>query len=222
MVAILVAAAGAGASAGTPAAPEPAYLSHDYSGGNVYSILPPGENELVTGPQLLAFEAGQQRPANSNDQLVKYAGLLYGAPKPTDATLRRYYHRETFGISPGQVVRTEHPSASVPVAIYRDRFDVLRHYGEGTLSAFLGPSCANEQMDHDQLLLTGYTPTERPPGAVPGPPARPGPPRRRAPPSRTRTIRPRPPPSGTRPSATRYLESSTRRPQQCPRMQLPP
>jgi acyl-homoserine lactone acylase PvdQ len=38
--------------------------------------------------------------------------------------------------------------------------DVLRHYGEGTLSAFLGPSCADEQMDHDQLLLAPYTPQQ--------------------------------------------------------------
>ena len=35
--------------------------------------------------------------------------------------------------------------------------DVLRHYGEGTLSSFIGPSCADEQMDHDQLLLAPYT-----------------------------------------------------------------
>src|SRR5207248_10094048 len=35
--------------------------------------------------------------------------------------------------------------------------DVLRHYGEGTLTSFLGPSCADEQMDHDELLLAPYT-----------------------------------------------------------------
>ena len=36
--------------------------------------------------------------------------------------------------------------------------DVLRHYGEGTLSSFIGPSCADEQMDHDQLLLAPVHP----------------------------------------------------------------
>jgi acyl-homoserine lactone acylase PvdQ len=36
--------------------------------------------------------------------------------------------------------------------------DVLRHYGEGTLSNFLGSSCADEHMDHNQLLLAPYTP----------------------------------------------------------------
>ncbi|HXC79208.1 MAG TPA: penicillin acylase family protein, partial [Candidatus Acidoferrum sp.] len=35
--------------------------------------------------------------------------------------------------------------------------DVLRHYGQGTLSEFLGPSCAFEQMDHDELLVAPYT-----------------------------------------------------------------
>ncbi|HVS67644.1 MAG TPA: penicillin acylase family protein, partial [Mycobacteriales bacterium] len=35
--------------------------------------------------------------------------------------------------------------------------DVLRHYGAGTLSEFIGPSCADEQMDHDELLLAPYT-----------------------------------------------------------------
>ena len=35
--------------------------------------------------------------------------------------------------------------------------DVLRHYGSGTLSNFIGPSCADEEMDHDQLLPSAAT-----------------------------------------------------------------
>jgi acyl-homoserine lactone acylase PvdQ len=35
--------------------------------------------------------------------------------------------------------------------------DILRHYGSGTLSSFIGPSCSDEEMDHDQLLLAPYT-----------------------------------------------------------------
>ncbi|HTW18717.1 MAG TPA: penicillin acylase family protein [Mycobacteriales bacterium] len=35
--------------------------------------------------------------------------------------------------------------------------DVLRHYGAGDLSSFAGPTCADEQMDHDQLLLAPYS-----------------------------------------------------------------
>lgn len=35
--------------------------------------------------------------------------------------------------------------------------DVLRHFGAGDLTSFAGPSCADEQMDHDQLLVAPYT-----------------------------------------------------------------
>jgi acyl-homoserine lactone acylase PvdQ len=35
--------------------------------------------------------------------------------------------------------------------------DVLRHYGAGRMSSFLGPSCENERIDHDQLLFAPYT-----------------------------------------------------------------
>ena len=38
--------------------------------------------------------------------------------------------------------------------------DVLRHYGDGHAEPFIGPSCADEQMDHDQLLLAPYTPAQ--------------------------------------------------------------
>jgi acyl-homoserine lactone acylase PvdQ len=38
--------------------------------------------------------------------------------------------------------------------------DVLRHYGAGTLSSFIGPSCSDEEMDHDELLLAPYTPAQ--------------------------------------------------------------
>ena len=41
------------------------------------------------------------------------------------------------------------------------QMDVLRHYGAGNLSSFLGPSCADEQMDHDSLLLGGYTTAQK-------------------------------------------------------------
>ena len=149
-------------------------------------ILPAGENGLVTLAQLRRFERTGKRPANSQDELAPYASLVFGAKTLTDATLGRYYLDESFGIPRGQITATEHPSPSVPVVIYRDRhdiphvygatdpamafgagyaqaqdrlflMDVLRHYGAGTLTSLLGPSCADEQMDHDELLLAPYT-----------------------------------------------------------------
>ncbi|MGN6250209.1 MAG: penicillin acylase family protein [Marmoricola sp.] len=163
----------------------PGYRVHDYADGQAMSILPPGENGLVNATDLLTFEATQQRPANSQDQLGKYAGLLYGYHDLTDATLSRYYDDESFGVRPADVTRTEVPGPGT--TIFRDThdvphihgttdaaaafgagyaqaedrlflMDVLRHYGEGTLASFLGSSCEFEQMDHDELLLAPYTP----------------------------------------------------------------
>ncbi|MCW2787016.1 MAG: Penicillin acylase [Marmoricola sp.] len=162
----------------------PGYRINDYADGQAMSILPPGENGLVNATGLLQFELTKTRPASSQDQLPKYANLLYGYPGLTDANLGNYFDDESFGIAPGDVTRTESPEAGVTV--YRDThdvphiygktdasaafgagyaqaedrlflMDVLRHYGEGTLASFLGSSCTFEQMDHDQLLLAPYT-----------------------------------------------------------------
>jgi acyl-homoserine lactone acylase PvdQ len=166
--------------------PPPTYLFHDASHAQVMQILPAGENGLVNLAQAEAFEQNGTRPPNSSDQQAPYFDLLYHQRGLTDADLSKYFFPETFGIPSGQLSRTETPSSSENVVIYRDRqdvphiygdsltsmaygagyaaaedrlflMDVLRHYGEGQLAAFLGPSCSFEQMDHDQLLATGYT-----------------------------------------------------------------
>jgi acyl-homoserine lactone acylase PvdQ len=171
-------------SSAPSSAPSHAYRADDYADGRAMSILPPGENGLVTTSDALKFESTQQRPPNSQDQLGKYADLLYGYPSLTDSTLHNYYVDESFGVRPADVTRTERPETGV--TIYRDThdvphvygatdatlafgagyaqaedrlflMDVLRHYGEGTLAGFLGGSCEFEQMDHDQLLLAPYT-----------------------------------------------------------------
>lgn len=166
------------------AAPSAAYRANDYADGRAMSILPPGENGLVNAVDLVNFELLKKRPANSQDQLGKYADLLYGYPSLTDASLGDYFNDESFGAPPGEIKRVERPTAGV--TIYRDTrdvphvygdtdqtmafgagyaqaedrlflMDVLRHYGSGTLASFLGGSCEFERMDHDQLLLAPYT-----------------------------------------------------------------
>ncbi len=178
----------AGPAAASAQQAAPTYRAGDYADGQARSILPPGENGLVNAPQALQFNATGARPANSQDQRAPYADLLYGAPGLTDSALPNYYADESFGVRPGDVTRTEHPSPDV--TIYRDGhdvahiygktveamsfgagyaaaedrlflIDVLRHFGSGTLSEFLGPSCADETMDHDQLLLAPYSPADR-------------------------------------------------------------
>jgi acyl-homoserine lactone acylase PvdQ len=164
----------------------PTYRFDDYAHGRASFILPAGENGLVNATQFAKFEKTGQRPAHSQDQLAPYENLEFGYRSLTDATIGKYYLDDSFGVKPGQITRTEHPSPKVPVVIYRDGhdiphiygktnaalafgagyaqaedrlflMDVLRHYGAGTLTSLLGPSCADEQMDHDELLLAPYT-----------------------------------------------------------------
>jgi acyl-homoserine lactone acylase PvdQ len=178
------------ARAGAWMPPPPTYQLNDTAGGEAMSILPPGEHGLYNATDIAAYEANGSRPAGADDQLSKYENLLYNSTGLTNAQLSAYYDAESFGIPAGQVTRTESPSPTVPVVIYRDQhdvphvyaqdrvslafgagyaaaedrlflMDVLRHYGAGNLSAFLGPSCADEQMDHDSLLLGGYTQAQK-------------------------------------------------------------
>lgn len=183
----LVAPAVVPAVAPADAAGGPPYRRHDNADGKARYVLPPGENGLVNATDALTVETTKQRPANSQDQLGQYSGLLYGYPHLTNVKLGRYFNDESFGVRPKDVTRTETPENGV--TIYRDThdvphihgdtdqaaafgagyaqaedrlflMDVLRHYGAGTLSSFLGASCEFEQMDHDQLLLAPYTPAQ--------------------------------------------------------------
>jgi acyl-homoserine lactone acylase PvdQ len=123
-------------------------------------------------------------PAHSVDTLPLYANLLYNYKALTDAQIPQYFVDESFGVAPGKLTRTESPGGRSDVTIYRDNYgiahvygqtdaamefgagyvaaedrlffmDVLRHVGSGTTTSFLGPSCSDELMDHQQLLLTG-------------------------------------------------------------------
>ena len=180
---MILVAAGAPAAGGSVAAH---YREGDYAAGHTLSVLPPGENGLVNVAELNAFFNNGTRPPNSNDQLPQYANLLYGLPGLTDSGLSTYFNDESFGVKPSDVTRVEHPDPNTPVTIYRDTrdvphvygdtteamafgagfaaaedrlflMDVLRHFGAGNISSFLGASCADERMDHDQLLLAPYT-----------------------------------------------------------------
>jgi acyl-homoserine lactone acylase PvdQ len=175
-----------GATGGDGFSLSPTYQANDYADGQAMYILPAGENGLVNQKQFLAYVKHGTRPPYSQDQLAPYENLEFGYQSLTNASLSNYYLNESFGVKHDQIIRTEHPSAKVPVVIYRDEndiphvygatnaalafgagyaqaqdrlfmMDVLRHYGEGTLTEFLGDSCADETMDHDELLLAPYT-----------------------------------------------------------------
>src|SRR4051794_4368703 len=183
-VAVLLVVPSLASAATSASSAGPVYRAGDYADGNARYVLPPGENGLVNALQAAQFEATGTRPAGNDDQLPQYRDLLYGAPSLTDGSLGTYFNDESFGVPPADITKTEQPGPGV--TIYRDKhdvphiygstnatmafgagyaqaedrlflMDVLRHYGSGTLSAFLGPSCEFEQMDHDQLLLAPYT-----------------------------------------------------------------
>jgi acyl-homoserine lactone acylase PvdQ len=185
-VALSLAAPPALATAAGGYSPRPTYRADDFAAGQAMDILPAGQNGLVNLAQYQRFQKTGQRPPHSQDQLAPYESLEFGYRSLTNSALGQYYLDESFGVRPGQIIATEHPSPAVPVVIYRDShdiphiygatngalafgagyaqaqdrlflMDVLRHYGSGTLTSFLGPSCADEQMDHDELLLAPYT-----------------------------------------------------------------
>lgn len=131
------------------AGPEgPGYRVHDYADGQAMSILPPGQNGLVNAVDLLTFEATKKRPANSDDQLPKYAGLLYGYHSLTNKTLGRYFNDESFGVKPANIKRTETPGPKV--TIYRDQHDIPHIYGQTDAAAAFGAGYAQAE---DRLFM---------------------------------------------------------------------
>src|SRR5205807_267327 len=143
--AALLAASATAAAAGPGSVPPPTFRANDYADGNVLAVNPPGENGLVNHAQLVQFEATGSRPANSTDQRSQYADLLYGYPTLTDQTLPRYYNDESFGVRAEDITRTESPSRSLPVAIYRDRHDVPHVYGATDAAMSFGAGYAQAE-----------------------------------------------------------------------------
>src|SRR6516165_777878 len=120
-VAISTAGSPAVAAAGPAGySPRPVYRADDFARGQAMFILPAGENGLVNAAQLAQFEATHKRPPHSQDQLAPYENLEFGYPALTNTALHNYFLDESFGVKPGQIIRTERPSPAVPVVIHRD------------------------------------------------------------------------------------------------------
>src|ERR1035437_2528602 len=148
LIAVATTAATARADTWTP--PAPTYQLNDSAGGNVLSILPPGEHGLYNAADITAFQANGTRPAGADDQLPKYQNLLYNSIGLTDAQLPTYFNDESFGIPAGQIARTETPSASVPVVIYRDPHEVPHIYAADRVSLSFGAGYAAAE---DRLFM---------------------------------------------------------------------
>jgi acyl-homoserine lactone acylase PvdQ len=173
----------AGPASAAPPTPG-AYQQDDGRGFN--DILPSGQNGLVNGADLLAFESpAQTRPAHNDDQLQMYGNLVYAAPGLQPQDLSKYYKDASFGVKPDDVDRTYSPRGDVTIlrdksfgvphiygatragmmfgsgyAAAEDRLffiDVLRHLGRAQLSSFAGGSQGNRDFDHTEWQTAPYT-----------------------------------------------------------------
>jgi len=147
------------------------------------NILPPGQDDVLNGPEALGAQAGTY-PPHVKDQLSMYGDLVYNTPGLTDDQLSRFFKDASFGVQTADIDRVYSPTADVTVI--RDRsfgvphifgetryatmfaqgytgaedrlflMDALRHVGRGRVSEFLGASPGNQQLDRDQVSIAPY------------------------------------------------------------------
>ncbi|MFL6112711.1 MAG: penicillin acylase family protein [Catenulispora sp.] len=158
----------------------------DYCANQCNDILPPGENGSATLAQILWFKATGGRPANTDDQLGKYASLVDGYAGLTNGNLGSFFNSAAFGVPAGQVRSTLNPGGRSDVTIVRDAqgvphitgstrsggeygagyaagqdrlwmMDVFRHVGRGQLSGFAGGAPGNRQLEQQFYLNGAYT-----------------------------------------------------------------
>ena len=178
--------AGVGRAHSAVAASVPAAGAADYCLGQCDDVLPPGENGSATLAQILWFKATGGRPANTDDQLGKYAALVDGYTGLTNSTLGSFFNDSSFGVPAGQVSSTLNPGGRSDVTITRDKqgiphiygttrsgaeygagyaagqdrlwmMDVFRHVGRGQLSSFAGGAPGNRQLEQQFYLNGAYT-----------------------------------------------------------------
>ena len=144
--AVTASAVSAGAvRAHATAATIPASGAADYCLGQCNDILPPGENGNATTAQILWFKATGSRPANTDDQLGKYAGLVDGYTGLTNGTLGDFFNSSSFGVPANQVASTLNPGGRSDVTITRDQQDIPHIYGTTRSGAEYGAGYAAGQ-----------------------------------------------------------------------------
>jgi acyl-homoserine lactone acylase PvdQ len=162
----------------------------DCSLGAALNIVPPGSSGLYNAADFAKFEAGQGPAPHTQDQRAMYADLIKQAPNLTSAQLLDYYKDASFygTVQSGDKVETvplhtgtvivRDAQFGVPHIFGNTRYDtefgsgyasaedrlfmmdVLRHYGRGQLSSFIGPSPSTLAMDCGIARVAGYTEAE--------------------------------------------------------------
>jgi acyl-homoserine lactone acylase PvdQ len=162
----------------------------DCSAGAALNIVPPGATGLYNAADYAKVQAGLGTPPHTSDQLGMYSDLVKVAPNLTAAQLSSYYKdasfhpvalpgdkTETIPLHAGTVIIRD-AQFGVPHVFGQTRYDtefgsgyasaedrlfmmdVLRHYGRGQLSSFVGPSPADLAMDCSIDRVAGYSETE--------------------------------------------------------------
>jgi acyl-homoserine lactone acylase PvdQ len=159
----------------------------DCSSGQVFNVLPAGEDGLVNTTDFATSQVNGSAPANQHDQLPLYRDLVKVAPNLTAADIGKYYKDAGFLADASIATRVERPRAGTVIlrdgydvphvygqtrddtefgagyASAEDRLflmDVLRHVGRATLSSFIGPSPSDLAMDCSVASAAGYTESE--------------------------------------------------------------
>jgi acyl-homoserine lactone acylase PvdQ len=153
----------AGASGALADPPDPeAYQHNDYSAGNAWNIVPPGQNGFESAADAAAFELNGTRPPHQFDQNNMYANLVYAVPGLQAADIPDYYKDASFGVASGQQEGIEHPNCAIilppsansehcdDVTIQRDQFGVPHVYGQDRAALMFGLGWVT---GHDRLFL---------------------------------------------------------------------
>ncbi len=172
-------------SAAGPAAAATYYTSDDYCLGQCSDILPPGENGNATLVDILANQALGTQPPHTDDQLAKYANLVYNYSGLTDDQINQFFNDSSFGVPAGQSESSESPRSDV--SIVRDKstgvphitgttrsgtmfgagyagaedrlfvMDLMRHVGRGDLTSFAGGAPGNRELEQSVWRNSPYT-----------------------------------------------------------------
>jgi len=136
------------ASAAPPAPGE--YQENDFGGGQVFNIVPPGQNGLTNAPGAAQFLLDGTRPPHQADQNDMYANLVYEAPNLQASQILDFYKDGSFGVPPGESEGQTNPLCGVivppspgsehcdDVAIERDEFGVPHVYGRHRAALMFG------------------------------------------------------------------------------------
>ena len=145
--AIALALPGSAAAAPPPAG---AYQENDFSAGNAFNIVPPGQNGLTTAADLTRFQLDGTRPPHQADQNDMYANLVYATPGLQRGQILDFFKDASFGVEPANVERDYTPGCAITappsagsehcndVRIVRDQFGIPHVYGQDRAALMFG------------------------------------------------------------------------------------